>query len=974
MASGLGDKVDRHPATGQHVDTARPPNALDLRPNGELDRPVTQLHLAISLLSRFAKCIEGSAEDLDQAIAFQREVAGFAPCNAEDLDEAIALQREALALCPFGHTDRSKPLNNLAAHLFTRFRHRGNAEDSDHAIALLREALALRPVGHTDWPITLQREALALCPVGHTDWFLSLNNLATHLSTRFHHRSNAEDLDEAIALQREALALCPVGHTYRSSSLNNLANRLFTRFHHRGDVEDLDEAIALQREALALCPVGHTDRFLSLNYLATRLSTRFDHRGNAEDLDEAITLQREVLALCPVGHTDQSLSLNNLATRLSTRFDHRGNAEDLDEAIALQREALALCPVGHTDRSLSLNNLATRLSTCFDHRDNAEDLDEAIALQREALALCPVGHRDQSSSLGGLAVQLSARFDHRGNVEDLDEAIALQREALALCPVGHTDRSKSLNHLAIYLSTRFDHRGNAEGLDEAIALQREALALCPVGHTDQSASLNNLATQLSTRGNAKDLNESRDNLRCALTLSMQHDSRQLQGLDGTVPGEDTNNMNAAMHHFKAAVNVVLAGFLCRLQASLRWVGHASQHSHGTQLEAYATSMQLLDTYMSTTASVSSRHNAMKDFPGTLAVDAASCALRSGDTRGDHAVALMERFRDLSSLLDKSPASHPEGSRSIAAEAEATRYRRLVEDWNRVVEEIRKVEGFSHFLLPPLFSDLQDAARDGPVIVLIASESSCNAIIVRHHQSPTGIQLPTNFLKLVRLVLALQEGINKEASPKGNQPALTKALRELWNDVVHPVVEILGGSIYLFIHAIAYRAAEGPQKSRQNLPDGASFMLNGVEPELDLVQSLLPPSPTVSFTKIMSVDAMKLRVLYTLRDNTWLHLSCHGTQKLDEPFKSAFLMRDQPLSLLDITQIDLSRYQFAFISACETAVSDLSTPNEVIHLAAGLQFAGVKSVIGTLWKVNDSTVQHHQENHQSLFPAYVTFYA
>ncbi|KAG1830980.1 hypothetical protein DFJ58DRAFT_736792 [Suillus subalutaceus] len=569
--------------------------------------------------------------------------------------------------------------------------------------------------------------------------------------------SNAEDLDEAIALQREALALCPFGHTYRSSSLNNLANRLFTRFHHRGDVEDLDEAIALQREALALCPVGHTDRFLSLNYLATRLSTRFDHRGNAEDLDEAITLQREVLALCPVGHTDQSLSLNNLATRLSTRFDHRGNAEDLDEAIALQREALALCPV-----------------------DNAEDLDEAIALQREALALCPVGHRDQSSSLGGLAVQLSARFDHRGNVEDLDEAIALQREALALCPVGHTDRSKSLNHLAIYLSTRFDHRGNAEGLDEAIALQREALALCPVGHTDQSASLNNLATQLSTRGNAKDLNESRDNLRCALTLSMQHDSRQLQvhillanvylsfhqsGLDGTVPGEDTNNMNAAMHHFKAAVNVVLAGFLCRLQASLRWVGHASQHSHGTQLEAYATSMQLLDTYMSTTASVSSRHNAMKDFPGTLAVDAASCALRSGDTRGDHAVALMERFRDLSSLLDKSPASHPEGSRSIAAEAEATRYRRLVEDWNRVVEEIRKVEGFSHFLLPPLFSDLQDAARDGPVIVLIASESSCKC----HYY----------------WLLALQEGINKEASPKGNQPALTKALRELWNDVVQP---------------------------------------------------------------------------------------------------------------------------------------------------------------------------------------------
>ncbi|KIK41218.1 hypothetical protein CY34DRAFT_85766, partial [Suillus luteus UH-Slu-Lm8-n1] len=97
-------------------------------------------------------------------------------------------------------------------------------------------------------------------------------------------------------------------------------------------------------------------------------------------------------------------------------------------------------------------------------------------------------------------------------------------------------------------------------------------------------------------------------------------------------------------------------------------------------------------------------------------------------------------------------------------------------------------------------------------------------------------------------------------------------------------------------------------------------------------------------------------LRALRYLTWLHSSCHGTQKADGPFKSAFLMRDQGLSLLDITQMDLSRHQFAFLSACETAVGDFATPDEVIHLAAGLQFAGVKSVVGTLWKVNGSAVQ------------------
>ncbi|KAG1722048.1 CHAT domain-containing protein [Suillus lakei] len=421
--------------------------------------------------------------------------------------------------------------------------------------------------------------------------------------------------------------------------------------------------------------------------------------------------------------------------------------------------------------------------------------------------------------------------------------------------------------------------------------------------------------------------------------------------------------------------------------------------------------------MSATASVSSRHNAMKEFPSMLAVDAASCALRSGDVchavelleqgrtliwtqmarvrtpldslqnHGDHAAALMKKFRGLSSLLDKSPASNLEGTAKLNVEAEETRYRRLVEEWNTAVEEVRMVKGFSRFLLPPLFSALQDAARDGPIIVLVASKSSCNAIIIPHKQPPTSIQLPTNLEKLQTLVAKLQ----------------CATLMELWDDVVRPVVENLGGfaqrgsriwwcptSVFhsLPLHAAGEYSREQGQflsqlyissytpsltaliKTRksldrslpvpfaaigQNLPDGYSHPLKAVEGELDLVQSLIPPFPTVSFTKITSDDATKSRALRALRDNTWFHLACHGIQDLEEPFKSAFLMRDQPLSLVDITEMDLSRHEFVFLSACETAVGDPSTPDEVIHLAAGLQFAGVQSVVGTLWEVDDGTV-------------------
>ncbi|KAG2745480.1 hypothetical protein P692DRAFT_201848294 [Suillus brevipes Sb2] len=812
------------------------------------------------------------------------------------LDEVISLHYDALGYYNVMHACRGQLLGNLSVMLMTRFERRGSDDDLDEAITLQSELLVSHPV------------ALALRPVGHTDRSMSLNNLANQLSTRFDHRGNAEDLDEAIALHREALALRP--------SLNNLANRFSTRFDHRGNADDLDEAIALHREALALHPVGHTDRSMSLNNLAVQLSARFDHRGNAEDLDVAIALQREALALHPVGHTDRSMSLNNLANRLSTRFDRRGNAEDLDEAIALHREALALRPVGHTYRSSSLNNLANRLSTRFDHRGSGEDLNES----RENL-LC--------------------------NAEDLDEAIALHREALVLHPVGHTYRSMSLNNLALELSTRFDRRGNGDDLDEAIALHREALALHP-------------------------------------SLATVYLSFHRSGLDGARPGEDTDSLNAAMQHFKAAANVVPGGLQFRLRVCLRWVLHADQHKHDTVLEAYGTSMQLLDAYMSATGSVSP-------------VNAASCALRSGDvrravelleqgrtiiwtqmtrlrtpldslqTRGDHAVTLMKRFRDLSSLLDKPSASHADATQSVDDEVAATRYRRVVEDWNGVVEEIRTIEGFSRFLLPPLFSDFQEAARDGPVVMLIASRSSCDAIIIPHQQPPTSIQLPTNFENLSGLMLALREAVEKEAGPKGNQPALTKVLRKLWDVVVRPVVKKLvefaprGSRIwwcptsvfnFLPLHAAGEYRANGEslsqlyissytpsltalmraRRSHDRCPScrvsardarpaaaGAAGRVKKAAPEL--VQRLLPPPPTVSLTKITSVDATRSTALRALRDNTWLHFSCHGTQNHKDPF-----------------------------------IGVLTTPDEVIHLAAGLQFAGVQSVVGTLWKVNDWTVQ------------------
>ncbi|KAG1781163.1 TPR-like protein [Suillus placidus] len=982
--------------------------ALSLSSVGHPDRPMSLNNLGNDLFIRFER--RGNVQDLDEAIMLHREALSLRSICHPDRSTSLnnlgndsspassSGAMEALASRPVGHPERSMSLKSLGVGLFIRFASRGNHKDLDDAIALCREALASCPVGHPDRPV-------------------SLNNLGFGLSTRFANRGSDQDLDEAFTIHTEALALRPAGHPDRHMSLTNLGNALANRFEHRGNDQDLDKAIAFQREALAAKAVGCPDRSTSLYNLGSGLATRFDHRGNDKDLDEAITLCREALSLHPVGHPDMSMSLNNLAAVLSTRFGYRGSDQDLDEAIALHREALSFRPVGHPDRFMSLNNLGGQLSTRFDHRGNDQDLDEAIALYREALASCSVNHPHRSSSLSNLGNGFSVRFEHRGNGQDLEEAIALHREALSLCSVGHPDRSSSLmNNLGNRLSIRFKDQGNEQDLDEATALHRKALSLRSVGHPDLFMSLNNLGNVLLIRfehqHNGEDLSHALENLRCALALLKQHDPRQSVAhqslatayllshqsrLDGT--GEDTDNINAVMHHIKVAANTVSGGLLSRLRASLRWVRHAEEYTHCTLLEAFATSMSLLDAYISATASVSSRHDAMKLFPGTLAVDAASCALRSGDVcravelleqgrtliwtqiarfrmpidslpgRGDHQKALMKKFRDLSSLLDRPPVNHSDGDRKVDAEAEATRYTRLVKDWNEAVEAIRKLEGFSNFLLTPLFSELQDAARGGPVIVLIASKSYCHAIIVPHKEPPINVGLAIDVEKITRLANAFQRTVNKQANHLEKQAKLIEALRELWVEVVHPVVSNLGkfakpgsriwwcptsffsfmplhaageyrrggkslAQLYISSYTPSLTALIKARRHRdqpppvsfaaigQNRPEGASFTLDCVEPELTL--------------------------------------------NYMEPFKSAFLMRDKPLSLLDIAQLDLSSHAFAFLSACETAVGDFHTPDEVIHLAAALQFAGVNSVIGTLWKVNDPTVQHLVEAFYKTF--------
>ncbi|KAG1894645.1 CHAT domain-containing protein, partial [Suillus fuscotomentosus] len=335
-------------------------------------------------------------------------------------------------------------------------------------------------------------------------------------------------------------------------------------------------------------------------------------------------------------------------------------------------------------------------------------------------------------------------------------------------------------------------------------------------------------------------------------------------------------------------------------------------------------------------------------------------------------------------------------------------------WEAAITKIRDLPAFSRFLLPPSYEDLQAAARQGPVIILVASQYSCSAIIVPTSGNPHHVPLPSVTLADLtnlkdRFARAIRD--SSRMNPRESRTDLIVLSRIIWDQIMLPIVNVLEHVLKLKrrsriwlcptaaftsipLHAAhpfqtkADRSGKEPcledlyicsytptlsalirsrQLMKKRVPPsfvaigqgqpgaGKGKALLAVESELELVHTLVPAM--ANRTTVSGDAATRAGALSALQQNTWVHLACHGKQDPTQPYDSHFVMRDEHLTLLDIMERHVPQAEFAFLSACHTAVGDEETPDEVIHLAAGLQFSGFKSVIGTLWEVDDSVATH-----------------
>jgi hypothetical protein len=124
-------------------------------------------------------------------------------------------------------------------------------------------------------------------------------------------------------------------------------------------------------------------------------------------------------------------------------------------------------------------------------------------------------------------------------------------------------------------------------------------------------------------------------------------------------------------------------------------------------------------------------------------------------------------------------------------------------------------------------------------------------------------------------------------------------------------------------------------------------LPAVEKEREVVEDLIPeqrrciPFPASSRDLLNGAQAEVL------------HVACHGLYEKRAPLMSRLLLADRPVFAFEIA---LSHFQtdLAIIAGCQTATASGATGGYVQSLATAFQRAGVKTVIASLWPVDDES--------------------
>lgn len=157
--------------------------------------------------------------------------------------------------------------------------------------------------------------------------------------------------------------------------------------------------------------------------------------------------------------------------------------------------------------------------------------------------------------------------------------------------------------------------------------------------------------------------------------------------------------------------------------------------------------------------------------------------------------LAERFTELCALLDQPPAPGLDGARVDVVRWGEDR-RRAADELAALLKQIRALEGFASFALPPALEDLQAQAGQGAVVTFNITSYRSDALLL----TPGGVTaLPLDLTPeiVINQINAFHQALSQasDPAPDADRAAGQKRVREilawLWDTVTGPVLDALG---------------------------------------------------------------------------------------------------------------------------------------------------------------------------------------
>jgi hypothetical protein len=106
--------------------------------------------------------------------------------------------------------------------------------------------------------------------------------------------------------------------------------------------------------------------------------------------------------------------------------------------------------------------------------------------------------------------------------------------------------------------------------------------------------------------------------------------------------------------------------------------------------------------------------------------------------------------------------------------------------------------------------------------------------------------------------------------------------------------------------------------------------------------------------LLDEQATLARVSQSLGDCGVLHLAAHGLFRPEAPLLSSIHLFDRWLAVQDIYNLDM-KADLVFLSACETGLGHDAGGDDLVGLVRGFLHAGARSLIVSLWMVDDEAM-------------------